>query len=256
MFRGEGPRIFGFPLLLWGFVLAAGLGNILGGAAVVIRRPSPKTLMRLVALGGGFLIGAAILDMLPQVMDAGKVAGPVSILGGYMGMVFLENLATEHAHRYDQVSHKQGLGRNTALGVWIGMIVHTFFDGVSIAAGFLSGGLRLGIIIFEAVILHNAGDGWSVSSVVLASGNSRKRAFGAAVSIGLSTVLGAVITLVFHTLSHGASEIFLGISMGTFLYIAMTDLIPAVHESEESRVLVGFVLLGMLFFALSSFLGG
>lgn len=212
--------------------------------------------MRLVAIGGGFLIAAALLDMLPQVMGAGKTTGPVSILGGYLGMVLLENLATHHAHRYDTAGDKEALTAGAATGVWIGMIVHTFFDGVSIAAGFLAGGLRLGLIIFEAVILHNAGDGWSVSSVVLASGKSRKRALMAAVSIGLSTVLGAVITLLFRRLSPMTADLFLGISLGTFLYIAMTDLIPAVHESEEGPVLIGFVLLGIVGFALSSLLGG
>jgi len=53
-----------------------------------------------------------------------------------------------------------------------GLLIHTFFDGIAIASGFLVSP-ALGWIIFIAVFLHKIPEGFTVSSVMLASGRSR-----------------------------------------------------------------------------------
>ena len=65
----------------------------------------------------------------------------------------------------------------------LGLIIHTFFDGIAIASGFLVSN-ALGWIIFFAVFLHKIPEGFTVSSVMLASGRSRGTAWGASVSMG------------------------------------------------------------------------
>jgi len=272
-----------FPLAVALAILAGG-GNLLGGYFIVFRRLSPSMLLRFVALGGGFLLAAALLDMLPPAMAAGTVLGPASIIVGYLLILFLENLVTAHAHRYDRVgygtvapalpphthahqhSHHAAthphlaeggpalaISSGTARSVLAGMIVHTFFDGVSIAAGFLAGGVGMGLLMFEAVILHNAGDGFSVSSVALAASGDRGKALAAAAWIGLATVAGALMTLAIGRLGAHTTDMLLGLAVGTFLYIALTDLVPAVNESHDRPALL-YVVLGAALFAASAFL--
>jgi zinc transporter ZupT len=261
--------------------LLAGLGNVLGGAVIATRPLRSGRLLRFVALGGGFLMAAALLDMLPSALAAGSALGPASVIAGYLVILVLENLVTAHAHRYDRVgeqltampahahAHRHehhrtvhphlaepgqpelAIGGHTALSVLLGMVVHTFFDGVSIAAGFLAGGLTLGLLMFEAVIVHNAGDGFSVSAVTLAASGSRPRALAAAVIIGVSTIAGALLTLAVGQLSSQTTDVLLGFAAGTFLYIALTDLVPAVNESHD-RPALGYVLVGVALFAASA----
>jgi zinc transporter ZupT len=247
--------------------VAAG-GNVFGGALTLWGHLRGRRLLRLIALGGGFLVGAALIDMLPTTMALGPAVGPLAILGGYVGLLFLEMLVTHHAHRYDLVAgevpdhdhdhDRPLLAGGTAAAVWLGMIVHTFFDGVSIAAGLASGGVALGVLMFEAVILHNAGDGFSLSSVVLAAHRAeggRRRAFASALSIGASTLGGAVVTLLLGGISAHTSDVLLGVSAGTFLYIGMSDLIPAVHASHD-RLNLAYFVAGIALFWLSHALMG
>ena len=60
---------------------------------------------------------------------------------------------------------------NPAVGfsALVGLSIHTFFDGVSIASGFLVS-VPLGFLIFCAVVLHKMPEGVTVASIALASG--------------------------------------------------------------------------------------
>jgi zinc transporter ZupT len=237
--------------------LAAGAANVLGGYATVWRQVGPRTLLSFLAAGGGFLLAAALLDMLPEVLQGGAALGPALVVAGYLLLLYFENFLTRHSHRYERhgeharVGHREPVSRAGALAVVASMAIHTFFDGVSIAAGFAAGGGALGILMFEAVILHNVGDGWSVSSVVLAASGNRFHALLASVAIGASTVAGAGAALLAGGLGGQAERAALGMAAGTFLYIALTDLIPAVNDSGDRRGVL-WVTAGLLAFVASA----
>ena len=65
----------------------------------------------------------------------------------------------------------------------LGLGIHTFFDGVAIASGLLVS-TWLGGIIFIAIFLHKLPEGFTVASLMLASGRSRKAAFVSACILG------------------------------------------------------------------------
>jgi ZIP family zinc transporter/zinc and cadmium transporter len=126
---------------------------------------------------------------------------------------------------------------NPAVGIsaLIGMIVHTFFDGVAIGAGFLvSEGV--GMLIFVAVLLHKIPDGFTIASIAISSGCSPKSALAGATSLGLSTLMGV---LAVHIVGGSASYA-LPISTGSTLYVAATDLMPEVNR--EKGVKMAFVV--------------
>jgi zinc and cadmium transporter len=103
----------------------------------------------------------------------------------------------------------------------LGLTLHTFFDGVAIASGFLVSG-RLGVLLFLAVLLHKLPEGVTVASVVVAGGASRRRAVGAAAILGLATILGVLLTDQVAPLTrHG-----LALSAGVTLYVAASNLVP------------------------------
>ena len=103
----------------------------------------------------------------------------------------------------------------------LGLTLHTFFDGVAIASGFLVSG-RLGILLFLAVLLHKLPEGVTIASVMVAGGQSRARAVGAAAVLGGATVLGVLLTEQVAPLArHG-----LALSAGVTLYVAASNLVP------------------------------
>ena len=124
-----------------------------------------------------------------------------------------------------------------------GLLIHTFFDGIAIPAGFLvSPGL--GWIIFLAVFLHKIPEGFTVTSVMLASGLSKGRSWFASVLLGIATVAG-VLTMAIgqHAVSYG-----LPVAAGVTIYVAASDLIPEVNrEPGVKMAVVVFIGVAVMF---------
>jgi ZIP family zinc transporter/zinc and cadmium transporter len=113
--------------------------------------------------------------------------------------------------------------------------VHALFDGVAIGSGFVVSN-ALGWLIFLAIFLHKMPEGFTMASVMLASGRSRSAAFYAAVALAAATILGvAVIELIPSWLAFG-----LPVSAGVALYVAATDLVPEVNREPGIRMALVF----------------
>ena len=129
--------------------------------------------------------------------------------------------------------------------VLLGLVVHTFFDGIAIASGFLISNV-LGWVIFIAVFLHKIPEGFTVGSVMLASGRSRRFAFISSAILGGSTLLGVLAMRAFAPML----QIGLPLSAGVTLYVAASDLIPEVNKEPGIRmallVFVGVAVLLLL----------
>jgi ZIP family zinc transporter/zinc and cadmium transporter len=113
----------------------------------------------------------------------------------------------------------------------LGLAIHAFFDGVAIAAGFLVSAW-LGAVIFVAVFLHKLPEGFTVASMVLASGQGRKSALRAAAALGAATLLGVALTSVMQA----QLEYALPLAGGVTLYVAGTDLLPEVNREPNWRM--------------------
>jgi ZIP family zinc transporter/zinc and cadmium transporter len=117
--------------------------------------------------------------------------------------------------------------------VLFGLIIHTFFDGIAITAGFLVSPW-LGWIIFLAVFLHKIPEGFTVTSVMLASGLSKGYSWFASVLLGVATIAG-VLTMAIgrHAVSYG-----LPVAAGVTIYVAASDLIPEVNREPGVKMAI------------------
>jgi ZIP family zinc transporter/zinc and cadmium transporter len=133
--------------------------------------------------------------------------------------------------------------------VLLGLVIHTFFDGIAIASGFLVSN-ALGWLIFLAIFLHKIPEGFTVSSVMLASGRSRGTAWFASVILGGATLAGVLTMAVFrHHVSAG-----LPLAAGVTIYVAASDLVPEVNKEPAMKMaLLVFVGAGTFFLLESLF---
>jgi zinc and cadmium transporter len=219
--------------------VTAAIANGLGGAVVVQKNWDRRYLRYFVALGAGFMIGTVLLEMLPESLALAGSRAPLLLLAGYFLVHFFEHTLTGHFHFGEETHTEFGHRSHSVL---FGLIIHTFFDGIAIASGFLISGW-LGWIIFLAVILHKVPEGFTASSVMLAGGSSRKIAWLASACLGVATVLGVLTILVFtRSISAG-----LPLSAGVTLYVAASDLIPEVNKEPDVRItLIVFLGVGLL----------
>lgn len=202
----------------FGFAVAAAAGNLVGAVAVIrALRRELRIIDACLAFGAGFMIAVAILGVLPEVMADG-VAAAGFVLAGYLAVHLAQHVFTPHFH-FGEETHR--VSASAGVSALIGLTLHTFFDGVAIASGFLVSD-RLGVLLFLAVLLHKLPEGVTIASVMLAGGQSRGRAFGAAAVLGGATVLGVLLTEQIAPLArHG-----LALSAGVTLYVAGSNLVP------------------------------
>ena len=225
--------------------LGAGLADYLGGVLLVRRSPSIRALRYFVALGAGFMLAAAILEMVPEGMHVNPKWAPALILLGYCGVHLLEHTLVPHFHFGEETHHHKFLSAKTSYSVLLGLATHTFFDGIAIGSGFVLSNW-LGWVIFIAVFLHKIPEGFTVASVMLAGGQSHRAALNSALFLGATTVLGVlVIALTPHLVWIG-----LPLSAGVTIYVAATDLVPEVNGEPGIRMALVFFAGVLIFFLL------
>lgn len=224
---------------LWlslGLGLVAGLADYLGGILLVQRSPSSKALRYFVALGAGFMLAAALLEMVPEGMAVNAKWAPALILIGYCGVHLLEHSLVPHFHFGEETHHHEFLSAKTSYSVLLGLATHTFFDGVAIGSGFVVSNW-LGWILFFAVFLHKLPEGFTVASVMMAGGQGRRAALNSALFLGATTILGVLVINLEPSLVRAG----LPLSAGVTIYVAATDLVPEVnHEPGIKMALIFF----------------
>lgn len=201
-----------------GFALAAALGNVVGAVAVVRHlRRGLRLIDACIAFGAGFMLAVTVLGVLPEVL-AGSASAALYVLLGYFAVHLAQHVFTPHFHFGEETHRLSASAGHSAL---LGLTLHTFFDGVAIASGFLVSS-RLGILLFLAVLLHKLPEGVTIASVMIAGGQTGGRAVGAAAVLGGATVLGVLLTDQVAPLArHG-----LALSAGVTLYVAASNLVP------------------------------
>ncbi|MBI3405538.1 MAG: ZIP family metal transporter [Acidobacteria bacterium] len=222
--------------------LTAALANVAGGMLILRREWSRDYLKYFVALGAGFMLGAAFLEMLPESTRLAGDAAFILVLGGYFLVHFFEHTAAPHFHFGEETHHDEMAGAHAPFSALFGLMIHTFFDGVAIASGFLVGEW-LGWIIFLAVGLHKLPEGFTVASLMLASGQSKRVAQSAAWMLAAATFAGVLLMSLFR--AHVG--IALPISAGVTIYVAASDLMPEVNREPGIRLaMVTFIGLGLM----------
>jgi zinc and cadmium transporter len=219
--------------------LTAASANVLGGYILVRGNWSRLYLKYFLALGAGFMLATAFVEILPESLRLTGEPALLLVLAGYFLVHLFEHTFAPHFH-FGEETHHDALSRSHAgFTALLGLIIHTFFDGVAIAAGFLVSGW-LGGVIFVAIALHKLPEGFTVASLMLASGQSRRVALLASVALGTATLAGVLLTNVLRSQVGYA----LPLSAGVTIYVAASDLIPEVNR-EPSAGMAFVVFLGV-----------
>lgn len=260
-------------LLIFGFVV--GLANVLGGLILFppnIKKHYKTLLKYLLALGAGFMLAVTFIEILPKTILVWQTQKNLPkfgeefyipmllLLGGYLLTQFFEHTIAPHFHLGEEIHSDHLISTKSAYTAIGGLLIHAFFDGVSISAA-SQVDESLGILMFIAVFLHKFPEGFTIASMVLASGKDLREVIIATSLVGLTTFIGVIgFYLVGSNLEYAVAYA-LPIAGGVTLYVAASDLIPEVNHHGGKNPLVSFsVFAGVaMFFSihliLDSFLG-
>jgi zinc and cadmium transporter len=230
------------------YTAIAASANLLGAAAVVSRsRWSVRALENMVAFSAGFMVSVALLDLVPDSIDAHGEKAALIILLGYLLVHLTQHTLAPHFHFGEEHHHVTKVVSFSALA---GLILHTFVDGVAIASGF-GVSHALGLLVFFAILLHKLPEGLAISSLFLASGESRRAALAASAALALSSLIGAVLTQQVPILGQYG----LPLAAGVTLYVGASNLVPEFQGKREWRLPISFFLGCALYYAARRIVG-
>ncbi|HRY30240.1 MAG TPA: ZIP family metal transporter [Elusimicrobiota bacterium] len=214
----------------------------LGGGWLLLGRKewTLKYLWRFLAFGSGVIFGITFLHLIPESWRLDSRWGAGSLLVAFVTFYALEEFVVAH-HACGELTedcheHKFGYGALVAL------FLHSLSDGLAMAFSFLSS-TALGVGVSTAVIVHKFSDGMTLSSLFLNQGFSRKKIWALTSVLSIATPLGLMIGLsATGLITPTVLAVLLGLAAGSFLYVAMADILPRLHHNKDIHSWILFLV--------------
>ena len=236
-----------------GLSILGSIGGLLTASLVLLVRKDLRTRLVpwLVSYAVGTLLGASLFNLLPESLETLPTETAMyTLVGGILTFFVLEKVVLwRHCHDDDDCAAHT----SAASLVVIGDAVHTFVDGAVIAAATLvSPGL--GVTTALAVAAHEIPQEVGDAAILLSAGYSRRATIGLNLASAAGGVLGALLMLAFGASAPAVVPRVLAFAAGAFLYVAMADLIPSLHQGrfdagsfrQLALIVLGLVTLALL----------
>ncbi len=218
---------------VWGYaivsVLIVSVVSLVGIVALLLHRQWFDTLpLVLVSFSAGTLFGDALIHLLPeafQTLGMG-LAASLWVMLGILGFFVLEQfIRWRHCHLPPTEAHPHPMVATNLFGDG----VHNFIDGLVIGASYLVS-IPIGIATTMAIVFHEIPQELGDFGVLLHGGMSVSQALLCNFLTALTAIAGMILSLTVGTHVLHYADIMVPIAAGGFLYIAGTDLIPALHQ--------------------------
>lgn len=208
-----------------GGLLTASIFLLLGDAVRI------RLVPWLISYAVGTLLGVSLLALLPEALEhVAPTRALATLLAGVVSFFLLEKLVLWR-HCHDEQECEVHTSSAASL-VIVGDAFHTFVDGALIAAA-VATSIPLGITTALAVVAHEIPQEVGDVAILLHAGYSRRRAFTLNLLSGAGGILGAISMLAASQAVPGALPYVLSFAAGSFLYVAMADLIPDLHRNVQ-----------------------
>jgi zinc and cadmium transporter len=209
-------------------------------AAMMSFSLASRWLPRMVSFAVGAMLAVAFLHLLPEAfMQAESIEGLFgTTLAGLLAFFLLEKAAIWR-HRHEHGPHSSvfhhGAGRHSiATMVVVGDGFHNFVDGVLIASAFVAD-TSLGLAVTLGVVAHEVPQEVGDFVVLLDCGMTRARALAMNLASSLTSIAGGLAGYIALEYAQSATPYVLALASANFIYIAVADLMPAMHRLADTR---------------------
>lgn len=211
--------------------LIGGLISLLGGLILMRSEAAARKLAKYgTPFAAGALLSAVFMDLLPEGVGMENIETVfIGCLIGFLGFFIFQRIDSSLHHHHDK-DEKNDHPESSKLNIIIGNTAHNALDGVAIGAAFLIN-VPTGVVTTIAIAAHEIPHEIGDFALLLSRKVSRKGVI--LINVFAALLSTAVAVLVFGL---GGSEkipvnLLLGISAGFLLYIAASDIIPAINHT-------------------------
>ena len=237
------------------FSFIAFLSTTLGGLFAL---KNSNKLHYIMSFTAGVLLGVCFFDILPEAFEIlsqkhlDTTPLTLAIVAGFLLFHILEKTVLIHHSHEEEYAHH--IHKNPTVGLIgaLGLVLHSFLDGIGIGLGFHVSN-QVGLIIAIAVIAHDFSDGLNTVTIMLTHKNTRKKSLILLILDSIMPIAGAITTYLF-VIPQNLLVQYLGFFMGFLLYIGASDLLPEAHSKHSSYKMIALTVSGALFiFAVTRF---
>lgn len=244
------------------FTLIGSVISLIGGVLLLFKEKFALKISHfLTSFAAGALLATAFFDLLPEAMEHMEEQGteiniPMWTLIGVLSFFLLERFIHHH---HDHKSYAKEEKKSIIPLVIIGDSVHNFTDGMAIAATFLIS-IPLGIVTSLAVAAHEIPQEIGDFGLMLHKGMRRRKILLINLYSSLAALVGAFLTYIYKDRIEGFLPVVLAITAGFFIYIALANLIPEIHNRDNQKVafwetVMLFLGVMVVYFAISTLEG-
>ncbi len=207
------------------------------GVLLFFRKISSKSLIisLLVSFAAGTLLGDSFFHLLGESIEefGFSIDIMISLFLGIIFMLIVESTIHQHHHELedDHTTHKHN--KKLAKINLVGDSVHNILDGIAIATSFIVSP-AVGVATTIAVVLHEIPQELADAGILIYSGWDKKKVLIANLLVGLTAMIGVVITFLLNELVDGVSTFLIPFAAGQFIYIALVNLVPEIHRESNS----------------------
>jgi zinc and cadmium transporter len=215
------------------FSLLGGVFSLAGGIILLSGKHASLMLATYATpFAAGALLAAAFFDLMPASFElTAQGAASRWVLAGIVLFFLLEHFL-HWFHHHDLKEHEHA--KSAAPLIIISDTIHNFIDGVAIGAALLIS-VPTGIVTALAVAAHEIPQEIGDFGLLLKAGFRRRHVLLANFLSAIATLVGGLLTFWLGTKAGLPLGELLALTAGLFIYIAASDLIPAIHERAKER---------------------
>lgn len=214
-------------------VFLISLVSFVGVATLLFKRSKlNKIVLYLVSFSVGGLLGGSFVHILPEAIELNSsfTLGLYILTGIITSFVIEKFIHWRHCHIPTSKNHPHPF----ALMNLIGDGVHNFIDGMVIGASYLTS-FQVGFATTLAVILHEIPQEFGDFGVLIHGGFERRKALFLNFATALMAIVGTFTSLLLFPIVENLTAFLLPFTIGSFIYIASSDLIPELHKETDPK---------------------
>jgi zinc and cadmium transporter len=225
------------------------LASLLGGVVPLLITPTHRRMQLAMSCIGGVMAGVAVLDLLPEALAYGETKTVMLwLLGGFLAIFLLERFLPSHCHDVAEDGHDHGHAcghehQLTWIGTYGGLTLHSILAGIALAAAWSAGGVEVALGVFIAIVLHKPFDGLTLIAMMRVAKVGKTKTHLANIVFSIGVPVGVILFQLGGEVSHPAIAAALAFSAGMFLCISLSDLLPELQFHGHDRIGLTFALI-------------
>lgn len=212
------------------------------------------------SIGMAFSVMLILLafDIVPEVLELleekGKIFMYVFILIGIVMLKLIDILIPHHDHDKEIKTHDRHL-KHIGIISSLALIIHNVIEGVGIYNITLAD-YKAGLLMAIGVGLHNIPFGIEITATLNETKKNKKYTILYILLLTLSTVLGALIMMVFKTIDNFVLGSLMSLTIGMIIYLVLFELLQELGASKNKKYSTAGLISGVVFMVIILVIGG